>query len=164
MSSYRDPNDGQFCTLAAAIESTFHTSNPTRLETDVAEWLLDQGQDYDDGAEGALKDLMYGGCQSGVVGKLIYYSNTEERLRRCYLRRSTPWDATGLAGFSATSGTPVTCSRGTAPTRTFWPGSLSRKRRGTSAAARVTTARPAAPPWWGFYQTFHHHQRMERTC
>ena len=73
--SYRD-EAGKFCDLVTKIEATFHTSNPTDLQTNVAEWLLDQGQDYDDGAEGALKDLMYGGCQSGIVGTLVYYSDT----------------------------------------------------------------------------------------
>lgn len=48
----------------------------TSLETAALEWLNEQGEDYDTGAAGAYSDLMQGGCQSGIVGNLIYYNDT----------------------------------------------------------------------------------------
>ena len=48
----------------------------TRLEQVVTDWIEEQAVDYEDGAEGVMKDLNYGGCQSGLVGMLVYYSNT----------------------------------------------------------------------------------------
>jgi hypothetical protein len=52
--------------------------NPvTALERHVARWINARAQDYPGaGAEGALKDLFYGGCQSGLVGHLIYHKDT----------------------------------------------------------------------------------------
>lgn len=46
------------------------------LERAALEWLNETGQDYDNGAEGALDDLQQGGCQSGMVSSLIYYKDT----------------------------------------------------------------------------------------
>lgn len=43
----------------------------TRLERHAVRWLNDSA-DYSDGATGRYKDLMHGGCQSGIVGHLIY--------------------------------------------------------------------------------------------
>ena len=50
----------------------------TKLERHVAKWLKDQAVDggYESGIEGVAKDLFYGGCQSGMVGHLIYYYDT----------------------------------------------------------------------------------------
>lgn len=48
----------------------------TKLEKAVAQWANARGADYDNGAQGAIKDLLYGGCQSGIVGQLIYYTDT----------------------------------------------------------------------------------------
>lgn len=49
----------------------------TPLERHVQKWINERGQNYSDtGVEGALKDLFYGGCQSGMVGHLIYYTDT----------------------------------------------------------------------------------------
>ena len=45
-------------------------------------WLNNQGRDYEDGWRGAYKDLEYGGCQSGIVGKLIYYTDTVKFYKR----------------------------------------------------------------------------------
>lgn len=50
--------------------------NETKLERVVRYWLNNRGADYQDGWKGAYKDLAYGGCQSGVVGELIYYHDT----------------------------------------------------------------------------------------
>lgn len=46
------------------------------LEKDVWETCLSHGEDYDDGVKGFIDDLNYGGCQSGLVGSLTYYSDT----------------------------------------------------------------------------------------
>ena len=56
----------------------------TKLERHVAKWLKDQAVDggYDSGIEGVAKDLFYGGCQSGMVGHLIYYHDTLKFYRR----------------------------------------------------------------------------------
>ena len=43
----------------------------TPLEQAVYDWLTS-----DDDAQGMYDDLQQGGCQSGVVGELIYYSDT----------------------------------------------------------------------------------------
>lgn len=48
----------------------------TKLERVVRYWLNSRAADYGDGWQGAYKDLEYGGCQSGMVGKLIYYTDT----------------------------------------------------------------------------------------
>lgn len=48
----------------------------TKLERVVAKWLKETGKDYENSAQGAYDDLMQGGCESGMVGKLIYYSDT----------------------------------------------------------------------------------------
>ena len=47
----------------------------TPLQKHVEEWL-NQDHGYDDGAEGMYRDLSYGGCESGMVGHLIYYGDT----------------------------------------------------------------------------------------
>jgi len=48
------------------------------LEKDAAIWLKKQSINYDNGIEGALDDLMRGGCASGIVKHLIYYSDTRK--------------------------------------------------------------------------------------
>lgn len=48
----------------------------TKLEKAVQAEINKHASDYESGAEGFLKDLMYGGCQSGIVGSLVYYSDT----------------------------------------------------------------------------------------
>lgn len=48
----------------------------TRLERVVQRWINEKGADYESGVEGALSDLFYGGCASGMVSELIYYSDT----------------------------------------------------------------------------------------
>lgn len=44
----------------------------TKLERAVARWLRSEAKDREDGIAGVLADLMHGGCQSGMVGDLIY--------------------------------------------------------------------------------------------
>lgn len=48
----------------------------TPLEKHVQRWINTHATDYESSAEGVLKDLFYGGCQSGMVGHLIYYHDT----------------------------------------------------------------------------------------
>lgn len=54
----------------------------TRLERNALRWMNERGQDYNDGAAGVFKDLMYGGCQSGIVGHLIYSRDCRTFLKR----------------------------------------------------------------------------------
>lgn len=55
----------------------------TRLEKYVRGWLNRSADDYNgSGWQGALKDLLYGGCQSGMVGELIYYRDTVKFYKR----------------------------------------------------------------------------------
>lgn len=42
------------------------------LESHVAEWLIEQAENYEDGLKSVFTDLFYGGCQSGFVSHLIY--------------------------------------------------------------------------------------------
>jgi hypothetical protein len=53
----------------------------TRLERNALNWLNDSA-DYQDGATGRFKDLMHGGCQSGIVGHLIYSMDCRTFLKR----------------------------------------------------------------------------------
>ncbi len=48
----------------------------TNMERKARLWLNEKGEEYKSGAEGAFSDLMEGGCQSGIVGELVYYSDT----------------------------------------------------------------------------------------
>jgi len=54
----------------------------TPLERHVQKWINSRAADYESGAEGVLKDLFYGGCQSGMVGHLIYYTDTLEFFKK----------------------------------------------------------------------------------
>ncbi|MFA5307371.1 MAG: hypothetical protein WC365_08030 [Candidatus Babeliales bacterium] len=53
------------------------TGAKTRLEKAVQAEINNHAQDYNEsGAKGFLEDLTQGGCQSGMVGNLIYYTDT----------------------------------------------------------------------------------------
>ncbi len=52
------------------------TRDMNPLQKHVAEWINKRSEDYEDGVDGVYNDLMYGGCQSGYVGGLIYYKDT----------------------------------------------------------------------------------------
>ena len=56
----------------------------TALQRHVRNWLNSQGKDggYDDGATGAYEDLQNCRCSSGMVGHLIYYTDTVRFYRR----------------------------------------------------------------------------------
>jgi hypothetical protein len=53
----------------------------TRLEKNALRWLNDSA-DYKNGATGRFADLMHGGCQSGIVGHLIYSRDCRTFLKR----------------------------------------------------------------------------------
>ncbi len=49
----------------------------TKLEKAVQSEINKHARDYDDkGVEGFMRDLMQGGCASGIVGSMIYYTDT----------------------------------------------------------------------------------------
>lgn len=48
----------------------------TGLEKAVAKWLCDKADDYDGDPCGPMRDLFHGGCSSGMVGGLCYYTDT----------------------------------------------------------------------------------------
>lgn len=48
----------------------------TAIERNVARWASAHAADYANGLDGVFSDLFYGGCQSGLVGHLIYYKDT----------------------------------------------------------------------------------------
>lgn len=54
------------------------TGATTRLERNVQRWANERAADYENGAEGVINDLFRGGCASGMVGHLIYYTDTEK--------------------------------------------------------------------------------------
>jgi hypothetical protein len=48
-------------------------SPTTAMERHVAKWLRSQAKSYPDtGMQGAVNDLLHGGCAAGTVGHLIY--------------------------------------------------------------------------------------------
>ena len=65
------------------MATTLRLKPETRLERAVAKWVRDKAVNYDNGdMRGPLKDLFYGGCSSGMVGHLVYYSDTTKFFRR----------------------------------------------------------------------------------
>lgn len=55
----------------------------TPLERHVMRWLKSQAKDYDNhDIQSVYDDLMQGGCQSGIVGHLIYYHDTVKFYKR----------------------------------------------------------------------------------
>jgi hypothetical protein len=56
--------------------------NETKLGRVVRFWLNNEGRNYEDGWIGAYKDLEHGGCQSGIVSHLIYYTDTVRFYKR----------------------------------------------------------------------------------
>ena len=53
------------------------TGANTDLEQAVQDWANEEAEEYPDtGVAGVLADLFHGGCQSGMVGSLVYYSDT----------------------------------------------------------------------------------------
>lgn len=57
----------------------------TKLERHVACWLRSQARERDGSIAAVAEDLVYGGCASGIVGHLVYYTDTlrfEARYRK----------------------------------------------------------------------------------
>jgi len=54
----------------------------TGLERSVATWLRTAARGYDGSISAVMKDLAYGGCESGMVGHLVYYSHGAEYFMR----------------------------------------------------------------------------------
>jgi hypothetical protein len=52
--------------------------NNTDLEKEVADICNSHAKNYDDGIKGWIKDLHYGGCQSGLVCELVYSHDCRE--------------------------------------------------------------------------------------
>lgn len=57
----------------------------TPLHRHVFDWIEERAEEYQDddtpaidAIAGLLRDLQYGGCASGMVGHLIYYSDTDK--------------------------------------------------------------------------------------
>lgn len=63
-------------TTKKTTKKTTKIDPKTPMEKNVARWAQSHSADYDNGLEGVFKDLFYGGCQSGMVGHLIYYKDT----------------------------------------------------------------------------------------
>lgn len=58
------------------MERRYENFEPT-LREHVRAWINDTAEDsYDGDAQAVIDDLFYGGCQSGMVGHLIYYVDT----------------------------------------------------------------------------------------
>lgn len=55
---------------------TTKLSPVTPLERNVTRWANARAADYGNKLEGVFSDLFYGGCQSGMVGHLVYYKDT----------------------------------------------------------------------------------------
>lgn len=55
--------------------------NPFTLEAEVARILLDQRPD---GIASLMRDLAQGGCQSGLIGPLVYCADTHDFFDRHY--------------------------------------------------------------------------------
>jgi hypothetical protein len=60
--------------MNTATELKHDTESP--LQSAVAEWLIEKGEEYGSGWEGAWEDLERGGGESGIVSGLIYYKDT----------------------------------------------------------------------------------------
>lgn len=63
------------------METKKLTGAKTRLEKETQDILNGHISDYVS-AESFMQDLFHGGCQSGIIGELIYYSDTLPFLKR----------------------------------------------------------------------------------
>src|SRR4051812_30514959 len=62
--------------MATITKQTVTDAAQTKLQEAVAVWVVNRMDDYQDGAEGVLRDLFHGGCISGIVSELVHYSDT----------------------------------------------------------------------------------------
>ena len=119
-------------TLANIKELKRKSDSP--LTKRVCDCVIDRWGDYSD-KKYIFTDVLHYGCQSGVVGELIYYSDTV-RFYKQYRQEINAllyeiMNGTGLC--SATSGTRKIPSRRTTSIRICWRGSALKKRSATSA-------------------------------
>jgi hypothetical protein len=54
----------------------------SKLENRVSRMVKSYGKDYDSGTDGFMEDLNQGGCISGLIGELTYYSDTVRFYKR----------------------------------------------------------------------------------
>ena len=126
-------------TLASIKE--LKRSSDSRLVKHVCDYVIDRWSDYND-KKGIFTDVLHYGCQSGIVGELIYYSDTvafykqyrEEINDLLYeiMNETGLYAPSDLFGdkwtSSATSGTKKTPSRRIFAIKTCWLGSALKKR------------------------------------
>ena len=60
-----------------AIDKLKNYEPSNRLQEYVKDYLLEYGEEYDDISD-YISDILKNGCQSGIVGSLIYYKDTNE--------------------------------------------------------------------------------------
>lgn len=53
----------------------------SKLEKEVAQYIVDRWDDYDDEKD-VITDILNNGCESGVVSSMIYYSDTVQFYER----------------------------------------------------------------------------------
>lgn len=58
------------------MQTDITTTKKNPLEKFVSNWIDEKTNDYDGNRKSVYEDLQYGGCISGMVGELIYYSDT----------------------------------------------------------------------------------------
>ena len=118
-------------TLANIKEIKRKSESP--LKRRVCNYVIECWSEYSD-KSGIFTDVLYHGCQSGIVGELIYYTDTV-RFYKQYRSEINEllydtMNGTGLYAptSSAKSGTKRIRSRRSATTRTYSHGSASKKR------------------------------------
>lgn len=55
-----------------------------KLKIYVAEYAVEEGENYESGVEGWFEDLAYGGCKSGFIGSLIYTKDCQDFYDKYY--------------------------------------------------------------------------------
>lgn len=59
-------------------------NDKNKLRQYVAQWILDESENYDGDIKAVINDLMQGGCVSGMVSELIYYVDTHAFFDKFY--------------------------------------------------------------------------------
>ena len=86
-------------TLANIKELKRNSSSP--LTKRVCNYVIDEWSDYSD-KKNIFTDVLYHGCQSGIVGELIYYTDRKIRLHRIHTIK-TCWHGSALKKHLETS-------------------------------------------------------------
>lgn len=58
------------------MKTVLKTTKNTELQKKVIQWANEKAADYEGNYKAVFEDLMRGGCTSGFVSELIYYSDT----------------------------------------------------------------------------------------